>query len=303
MANGGSPLIGRPLENLRAYVLDGGGGPVPPGVAGELYVGGAGVARGYLGQPGPTAERFVPDPFGKDAGRRLYRTGDRARWRPDGTLEYLGRTDQQVKVRGYRIEPGEIEAALRLHEDVADCAVVVREGAPGEKRLVAYVVGRADTDELRSHLRQSLPEYMVPATLVRLEALPVTRNGKLDRSSLPAVAAGEGGRGRKPETRLEGQIAAIWQVLLGVEEVGPDDNFFDLGGHSLLLARMQTRLAEDLRHRIPIVDLFQFSTVRSLAERLQGVKGADAVEKGEERGGARNAALDRRMAARKRRAE
>ncbi|MET0396201.1 MAG: amino acid adenylation domain-containing protein [Longimicrobiaceae bacterium] len=290
---GQQPPIGRPLENMRVYVLDSGGGPMPVGVPGELCVGGVGIAHGYLDRPGLTAERFVPDPFGKGMGGRLYRTGDRARWRQDGTLEYLGRIDHQVKVRGYRIELGEIEAMLCRHADVADCSVVVREDTPGEKRLVAYVVGSATTEELRSHLRQSLPEYMSPAAIVRLDSLPFTPNGKLDRRALPVPRVV--GCGMRPRTTLESKIATIWQELLGVEVVGVEDSFFDLGGHSLLLAQLQTRLATDLRHEVRMVDLFRYPTIRVLATHLQGAEGGGATEEGEGRGEARKAALGRRL--------
>jgi amino acid adenylation domain-containing protein len=301
-AEGSVPSIGRPLENVRAYVLDERMRPVPAGIPGELCVGGAGLARGYLNRAALTAERFVPDPFAPEAGARLYRTGDRARWRADGTLEYGGRLDEQVKVRGFRIELGEIEAALRGHAGVRDCVVVARGGA-GDRRLVAYVVGDAEPDALRAHLRASLPEYMVPGPVVRLDALPVTPNGKLDRRALPAPADVAGaGRRLKPETELEARIALVCQELLEVGEVGVEDNFFDLGGHSLLLVRLQARLKSDLGRDVPLVDLFQYPTVRSLAAHLQGGPAdTGAAAEGEERGGARQAAVSRRLEARRRR--
>ncbi|HEX8320472.1 amino acid adenylation domain-containing protein [Longimicrobium sp.] len=293
--------IGAPLPNTRAYVLDGGMRPAPVGIPGELYLGGVQVARGYPGRPGLTAERFVPEPFGGRAGARLYRTGDRARWRPDGTLEYLGRLDEQVKVRGFRLEPGEIEAVLRGHPRVRECAVVARAYAPGDHRLVAYVAGEANADELRAHLRARLPDYMVPGAFVALDALPLTRNGKLDRGALPAPAAPGEGAGRRPGTELEGRITAIWEDLLGVDAVGVEDSFFDLGGHSLLLVRLQARLEADLCANVPVVELFQYPTVRALAARLQGRAHTGAAEQGEHRGEVRHAARDRRLEARTRR--
>jgi amino acid adenylation domain-containing protein len=260
--------IGRPLAGRAAFVLDGTARPVPVGVPGELYVGGAQVARGYLGRPALTAERFVPDPFG-EPGARLYRTGDRVRWSARGELEFLGRTDAQVKVRGFRIEPGEIEGVLRRIEGVADCVVVAREDAPGETRLVAYVVGDAEAGVLREHLRRELPEYMVPAAFVPLERLPLTPNGKLDRKALPAPEyAADADRYVEPRTEAERKVAAVWAAVLGVERVGAHDRFFDLGGHSLLLVRVQARLREAFGQPVPITHLFRYLTVSALAEAL-----------------------------------
>ncbi|HEU4883623.1 MAG TPA: amino acid adenylation domain-containing protein, partial [Longimicrobium sp.] len=243
-ADGRVPAIGRPLENVRVYVVDAAGGPAPVGVPGELYVGGVGVARGYLGRPGLTAERFVPDPFSVEGGARLYRTGDRVRWSAWGELEFQGRVDEQVKVRGYRIEPGEIEAALRRSEGVSDCVVVVREDVPGETRLVAYVVGSVEAGVLRDRLRQTLPEYMVPSAFVSLEALPLTPNGKLDRKALPAPEGDAYARRsyEAPLGEIEAALAEIWSELLGVERVGRWDHFFELGGHSLLAIRLIERM-------------------------------------------------------------
>ena len=301
-AQGGrAPSIGAPIHGVRCHVLDGALRPLPAGIAGELYVGGAQVARGYLAQPGMTAARFVPDPFASVPGARLYRTGDRTRWRADGTLEYLGRVDGQVKVRGFRIEPGEVEAVLRRCPGVDDCVVVVRDDAPGGRRLVAYVVGGAEPGVARAHLRDALPEYMVPAAVVAVDAFPLTPNGKVDRRALPAPAPAPAPGGRVPGTELEARLAGIWRELLGVEAVGVEDNFFDLGGHSLLLVRLQARLAADLGREVPVVDLFQFPTVRALAGRLLGARGVEAAEEGEGRGGARQAGLAPRLAAARRR--
>ncbi|HEU4556635.1 MAG TPA: AMP-binding protein, partial [Longimicrobium sp.] len=211
---------------------------------GELYIGGVQVARGYQGGAAVTAERFVPDPFSAEGGARLYRTGDRARWRGDGAIEYLGRLDFQVKVRGFRIELGEIEAVLRRHEGVADCVVVAREEVPGEKRLVAYVVGDVEAGVLREHLRRELPEYMVPAAFVALEALPLTSNGKLDRKALPAPEGDAYARRgyEAPLGETEAALAEIWAEVLGLDRVGRWDHFFELGGHSLLAIRMIGRM-------------------------------------------------------------
>ncbi|HEU4560885.1 MAG TPA: amino acid adenylation domain-containing protein [Longimicrobium sp.] len=295
--------IGRPVANTRSYVLDGALRPLPPGLPGELYVGGAQVARGYLGRPGLTAERFVPDPFGGRPGARMYRTGDRARWRDGGVLEALGRLDEQVKIRGFRIEPGEIEAVLRHHPGVNDCAVVAREGAAGDPRLVAYVVGAAEADEVRRHLRLHLPEFMVPGPVVALDTLPLTPSGKVDRRALPAPAAPDPLSRRMPETEVEARVAAVWSEVLGVEEVGVEDNFFELGGHSILLVKLQSRLAAALGAELRMVELFQYPTVRTLAGRLSGGSGpgVHAMHEAGERGGARQAALDRRVEARRRR--
>ncbi|HEV7588713.1 MAG TPA: amino acid adenylation domain-containing protein [Longimicrobium sp.] len=292
-AGAGRVPIGRPVPGTRLYVLDAGGLPAPAGVSGELYIGGAQVARGYIGRPALTAERFLPDPFSGRPGARLYRTGDRARWTESAVLDYLGRLDEQVKVRGFRVEPGEIEAALRRHPGVADCAVITREHAPGDVRLVAYVVGTADPETLKPHLRLTLPEHMVPADVVSLDVLPLTSNGKLDRRALPAPSGGSG-RGLRPETELEGRLGTLWQEVLGIAAVGVEDNFFDLGGHSLLLARLQSRLGRELGREVPLVELFRYPTVRSLARWLQGTSTDDsAATKGEERAGIRQAVLGR----------
>ncbi|HEU4559961.1 MAG TPA: amino acid adenylation domain-containing protein, partial [Longimicrobium sp.] len=267
---GGRPPIGRPVPNTTAYVLDARGEPVPVGVPGELYVGGVGVTRGYLGRPGLTAERFVPDPFSTEGGARLYRTGDRVRWSARGELDFLGRVDEQVKVRGFRIEPGEIEGVLRRAEGVADCAVVARDDIPGEKRLVAYVVGDVEAGVLREHLLRELPEYMVPSAFVFLETLPLTPNGKLDRKALPApeYAAGTD-RYVAPRTPVEEVLAEIWAETLRLERVGVEESFFELGGHSLLATRVVSRVRELLAVELPLRALFEGPTVAEVARRVE----------------------------------
>jgi acyl-coenzyme A synthetase/AMP-(fatty) acid ligase len=265
LESGCAVSLGRPLANTRLYVLDERLAPLPAGIAGELYIGGVGVARGYLHRPGLTAERFIPDPLGRD--ERLYRTGDLARWRADGELEFLGRVDHQVKVRGYRIELGEIEAALRGGPGVKDCVVVAREDA-GDKRLVAYVVGAngkaPDANELRAHLRTSLPEYMVPSAFVRLEGLPLTPNGKIDRKALPAPEGDAVVRGayEAPRNPTEELVAGIWCEVLKVDKVGVNDNFFDLGGHSLLLLQLQQKLKAALDRDFSLISFFRHPTIR-----------------------------------------
>ncbi|GHF93091.1 non-ribosomal peptide synthetase [Amycolatopsis bullii] len=257
----GRPVVGRPVHNTRAYVLDGGLAPVPAGVPGELYLAGAGLARGYHGRPGLTADRFVADPFGPP-GERMYRTGDLVRWRPDGQLEYLGRTDDQVKLRGFRIEPGEIETALARHDDVTEALVVVR-----EERLVAYTTpANADPVRLREFLARSLPEYMVPAAIVPLPAFPVTPNGKLDRTALPEP--GFAARGRAPETATEQALCEIFAEVLGVAVVGADDDLFTLGGHSMLLVVLRNRITERLGTELPIAEFFRTPTAAGLAALL-----------------------------------
>ncbi|HYR09422.1 MAG TPA: amino acid adenylation domain-containing protein, partial [Longimicrobium sp.] len=265
---GGVANIGRAIANSQAYVLDAALRPAPIGVPGELYLGGAGLARGYLGRPALTAERFVPDPFSVKGGARRYRTGDRARWLADGAIEYLGRLDHQVKVRGFRIELGEIEAVLRRHGSVTDCVVMARAEA-GEQRLVAYVVGGVEAAELRAHLRQSLPEYMVPAAFVFMDALPLTPNGKLDRKALPAseLAVAEEGY-VAPRTPVEEVLAGIWAEVLGLERVGVEESFFDLGGHSLLATRVVSRVRAVFAVELPLRALFEGPTVAEMAVRV-----------------------------------
>jgi amino acid adenylation domain-containing protein len=269
-------LIGRPVANTRCYVLDAAMRPAAVGVPGELYVGGAQVARGYLDRPAATAERFVPDPFSAEGGARLYRTGDRARWLADGDIEYLGRLDDQVKVRGFRVELGEIEAALRQAPGVADCAVVVREDETGDRRLVAYLAGGVETGALRDRLRRSLPEYMVPAAFVAVDALPLSPNGKVDRKALPAPPAAAGAVYVEPRTPAEALVAGAWARVLRLERVGARDDFFALGGHSLLGTRVVSRLREVFGVEVPLRELFDHSTVAGLAARVEALRRADA---------------------------
>ncbi|HEX2093536.1 MAG TPA: amino acid adenylation domain-containing protein, partial [Longimicrobiaceae bacterium] len=269
---GANPSIGRPVANARVYILDRAGEPVPVGVAGELFIGGAGVARGYLGRGELTAERFVPDPFGGEPGRRLYRTGDRGRWLPDGTIEFLGRADFQVKVRGYRIEPGEIEAQLSERPEVREAVVLAREDAPGERRLVAYYVGAGavEAETLRAHLRERLPEYMVPAAYVRLEEMPLTPNGKLDRRALPAPEGNAYTRRgyEAPVGEVEQALAQIWAEVLKVERVGRWDHFFELGGHSLLAVRVLERMRQRGLH-LEVRALFTMPVLAELAGEVE----------------------------------
>ncbi|HEY0014807.1 MAG TPA: amino acid adenylation domain-containing protein [Longimicrobium sp.] len=269
----GRVTLGRPLGNMRAYLLDGAMQPVPVGVPGELYAAGTGLARGYLGRPALTAEKFVPDPFSPVPGARLYRTGDRVRWLADGTLEYQGRTDGQVKVRGFRIELGEIESLLSRHPAVHQSAVTVREDEGDEARLVAYVSTRdgADTSiaELRAHLAASLPGYMVPAAFVFMDPMPLTASGKVDRRALPAPYAGRAGDGdRAPRTPTEARLAAIFAEVLRLERVGADDDFFAAGGHSLKATQVVSRVLEAFSVTLPLRTLFQRPTVSALAEEV-----------------------------------
>jgi len=274
------PAIGRPIANTQVYVLDAHRQAAPTGVPGELYLGGVGLARGYLRRPELTSQRFVEHPFEAGPEARLYATGDRVRYRNDGQLEFLGRLDQQTKIRGFRIELGEIEAVLSQHPAVREAVVLAREDEPGEKRLVAYVVsdGAPDAADWRSFVSARLPDYMVPSAFVPLDRLPLTANGKLAREALPAPAADRtpGTTFLAPRSEMEKTIAAIWADVLGVDQVGVHDNFFDLGGHSLLLAKVMPRIQETITKELTMLNLFEYPTISELAAYLLAGKNVAA---------------------------
>src|SRR5918998_5008401 len=270
--------IGRPIANTQVYLLDRYLHPVPIGVPGELYVGGAGLARGYLNRAELTAERFIPHPFSEVPGKRLYRTGDVARYLPDGNIEFLGRIDHQVKVRGFRIELGEIEACLGRHPGVREVVVLAREDSPGEKRLVAYVVGKEGAvpsgSELRGLVRERLPEYMVPSAFVGLPALPLTPNGKVDRKALPAPEGREVAEGYVPPcTPTEELLAGIWGEVLHLERVGRHDSFFALGGHSLVAIQVVSRVRDTFGVELPVRCVFESPTVAELSAAVEAARG------------------------------
>lgn len=272
--------IGRPISNVRAYVLNDTLRAAPIGVVGQIYIAGAGVARGYLNRPALTAERFVADPFSPDPAARMYKTGDLGRWRADGTIEFLGRNDHQVKIRGFRIEMGEIEAQLLRREEVKNAVVVAREDVPGEKRLVAYVVPRETAslgvESLRTQLKAVLPDYMVPSAFVTMERLPLTSNGKLDRRALPSpgLEAYATRQYEAPQGEVEAILAELWQELLHVERVGRSDNFFELGGHSLPGMKLIEQIELRLQTRMSVAAIFNFPTIQSMAEAVASVRGA-----------------------------
>jgi amino acid adenylation domain-containing protein len=265
--------IGQAIPNAQALVLDPAMELCPLGVEGELYMGGMGVARGYLDRPELTAERFVPHPFSQAPGERLYRTGDKVRWRADGNLEFRGRMDFQVKLRGYRIELGEIEAALSECTGGRQVRVVAREDHPGDKRLVAYVVGAEEirAEQLRDELKQRLPEYMVPSAFVLLEALPLTLHGKLDYKRLPLPERASSESYIAPRTEVEEKLAAIWREVLGVERIGVKDNFFELGGHSLLATQAIARMQDAFQKSLPVRRLFESPTIAELARLIENL--------------------------------
>jgi len=275
-------VIGRPIADLQIYILDQDLELVPIGVAGELHVGGDGLARGYLNRPELTAERFIPNPYSSKTGARLYKTGDLARHLPDGSIEYLGRLDRQVKIRGFRIELAEIETVLAQHPAIKESVVTVREDTAEDKRLVAYLVSTLESDisisELRSLLKQKLPEYMIPASFVLLDALPLTANGKIDRKALPEPQYTKTDQGyRPPGSAMEEIVAGIWSELLGVERVGVDDDFFELGGHSLLATQVSSRLRQVLQVELPLHSLFEYPTVASLSSQLELQVSIDSI--------------------------
>jgi surfactin family lipopeptide synthetase A len=276
--------IGGAIDNTQLHILDEHLQPVPSGAVGEIYIGGAGVARGYLHRAELTAERFLRDPFAAEAQARMYRTGDLGRWRQDGAIDFLGRTDDQVKIRGYRIELGEIEAQLVRHADVREAAVVAREDEPGEKRLVAYLVPRDPSapptvEKLRGHLGAMLPDYMIPSTYVVLERFPLTPNAKLDRRALPAPEAAARLRRshEPPEGEVEEVLAGIWQALLRLERVGRNDDFFELGGHSMLALDLRSRIESELGLEIPLSALMEAPTVARLAQLIAGRAARDSM--------------------------
>jgi acyl-coenzyme A synthetase/AMP-(fatty) acid ligase/acyl carrier protein len=267
------PPIGQPIANTEVYILDEQMEPVPVGISGEVYLGGVGLARGYLRRPELTAEKFVPHPYSTQQGARLYRTGDQARFREDGNLEFVGRKDQQVKLRGFRIELSEIEAVLNEHEKVREAVVALETTSNGDKRLVAYVVPRQEGSLLgvRQYLKQKLPDYMVPAVMVALEQLPLGSTGKVDRSALPGMGQQHpevASQYIAPRTEVEETLARIWSAILALERIGVNDNFFELGGHSLLATQMRARIRELFDIEVPLVTVFERPTIAELAQAI-----------------------------------
>jgi acyl-CoA synthetase (AMP-forming)/AMP-acid ligase II/acyl carrier protein len=270
--NEGPVLIGYPIANTQIYILDRHLQPVPVGVPGELYIGGDGLSRGYLDRPELTAERFIVNPFNDVSGSRIYKTGDLAKYLPDGNIEVLGRLDFQVKVRGFRIELGEIESQIKGLEAVSNCVVVLREDRPTDQRLAAYYVCKdgqtVSESEVRRQLQANLPEYMVPQHFEELSSIPLTPNGKVDRQALPKPqAAGASEQGYvAPRTEAEQEIAAVWQAVLNCERVGVNDDFFELGGHSLLATQVISRINKLFNIQLPLRRFFEAKTIEALAE-------------------------------------
>ena len=295
--------IGRPLANTSLFILDRHRNPTPVGVPGELFIGGDGVARGYLNRPDLTADRFVQSPFSDDPTDRLYRTGDQARYLPDGSVEFLGRLDRQMKIRGFRVELEEIEAALEKHQDIRQATAIVREDVPGDQRLIAYLVpvngALPSAAELRLFVQSTLPDFMVPSAYVRMSALPLTPNGKVNRSALPRPArvttSPTPAALAVPRTELESLIASTWAEALRVEEVGLQDNFFDLGAHSLLIVQVQTRLQQLLNRPIPLIQFFRCPTVSALTSYLSEKSPDAADSRVADRAAARRGAMARRQ--------
>jgi len=299
----GNIPIGRPIANTDIYILDENRQPTPIGVPGDLFIGGQGVVRGYLNRPDLTDERFIPNPF-KDDGSRMYWTGDLAKYRDDGVIEFLGRIDHQVKIRGYRIELGEIEAMLGNHEAVRDCVLLLREDNPGDQRLVAYMVPQGaapDANDIREHLRKNLPEYMVPNDVVILDAMPLTPNGKLDRKQLPVPGTSQSATAEyeAPEDQLQETIVNIWQETLHLDKIGVKDNFFDLGGHSLLIVRVHQLLKEQVEKPISLTDLYRFPTIKSLTEFLNSDDQNKSLKKSSDRASRRRERMGLRKRGRK----
>jgi amino acid adenylation domain-containing protein len=297
----GSVPIGRPIANTQIYILDRHLQPVPAGIPGELHIGGAGLARGYLNHPEWTAGQFIPHPFSNKPGARLYKSGDRARYLPDGTIEFLGRLDHQIKIRGFRIEPGEIETVLRHAPHVQEVVVIAREDYPADKRLVAYVVARQarrlDLGNLRHFLKGKLPSHLIPSTFVVLDTLPVTFNGKVDREALPALDQSRPELTAAfiaPRTQVERTLAAVWQEVLRVEKVGIHDNFFDLGGHSLLMVRLHAKLRRMLKQNVSLIDMFAYPTISSLAAYIRQQRAPASVQPSQARAARRRASIPRR---------
>jgi acyl carrier protein len=272
---GNSISIGKPIANTQIFMLDKNYQLVPAGIAGELCIGGDGVTDGYYNRPELTDDRFISNPFSENGEQKIYRTGDLAYFSNDGTIEFLGRLDHQVKIRGYRIELGDIESQLSAHPDVKEAIVLAREDTPGDQRLVAYLIpanGAINNDSLKEFLKGKIPEYMVPAHYVSLSAYPLTPNGKIDRKAFPIPTNGESEENKKdfvlPTGELEVKIADIWQNLLNVNKVGTKDNFFDIGGHSLLAVQLHSKLKNTVDESLTLIDIFRYPTITSLIKYL-----------------------------------